>query len=147
MNIKLKYPQKFKKQHKARFVYDMTSDINFNLQLQPISQQPSVNFLKIYFSQNIILPKRTISFLRKVLRKFLKKKRINCWFNIQPNKIITSKSKNSRMGRGVGTINRTAFKISSKKPFLILNNISVLRTKYLMSFLSARLPISLVMKL
>ncbi len=79
MNIKLKYPQKFKKQHKTRSAYNESNNLNFNIKLISINKKlEKKNLLKIYLLQNIILPKRTISFLRKLLRKFFKKKKINC---------------------------------------------------------------------
>lgn len=141
MNIKLKYPQKFKKQHKKR----LTRRIN-NLISDGYSSMRTHRTYALYPQQNIILPKRFISYIRKMLRKLFKKRRIHCWFRLQPNKVISSKSKNSRMGKGVGTINRSAFKVTAGKPILILTNISQLRLTYLTKSLQSRLPVRLVTK-
>ena len=48
------------------------------------------------------------------------------------------------MGRGVGTINRTAFHILTNKPLFIISNISSKRLNLLTKFLSKRLPIKLL---
>lgn len=147
MNIKLKYPQQFKKQHKKRTL-QLPTNLNPNLDSQSkgiSSYKMTSNFQYICIpTQSIILPKKFISFLRKFLRKFFKRHHICCWFRIQLNKVISSKSKNSRMGRGVGTINRTAFQIFANKPLFIISNISSKRLMLLTKFLSKRLPIKLL---
>lgn len=148
MNLKLKYPQQFKKQHKSRFLAP-----NFNKLTKQQTKTLSYRIDSItnriyacYVNQHIILPKKFISFLRKFLRKFFKRHNIKCWFRIQLNKVISSKSKNSRMGRGVGTLNRTAFSINSNKPFFLIANISLNRSEKLLRFLSKRLPITLTLR-
>lgn len=147
MNIKLKYPQQFKKQHKARFLVP-----NFNKLVKQQTTTLSYHIVcstnrlyACYVNQHIILPKKFISFLRKFLRKFFKRHNIQCWFRIQLNKVISSKSKNSRMGRGVGTLNRTAFSVNSNKPFFLISNISTNRSGKLLRFLAKRLPIKLTL--
>lgn len=147
MNLKLKYPQQFKKQHKKRSIKPNFNPLNLrnNSITSSIAGCPSFRMkYACYVNQHLILPKKFISFLRKFLRKFFKRHNIQCWFRIQLNKVISSKSKNSRMGRGVGTINRTAFSINSHKPLFLIANISSRRLTLLKYFLSHRLPINLV---
>ncbi len=148
MNLKLKYPQQFKKQHKKRSLkpnfdspqIQTSTSLFINNQYTDIGKRYAC-----YVHQHIILPKKFISFFRKFLRKFFKRHNIQCWFRIQLNKIITSKSKNSRMGRGVGTLNRTAFLVNSHKPLFLISNISSKRVLLLKHFLMHRLPIKLIL--
>lgn len=135
MNLKVKYPQKFKKQHKKRLSY----------RTLPATERSaaSTNYLAIAPVQRVVLPKQFITFIRKLLRKFFKKKSIACWFNIQPNKLFTSKSKNSRMGKGVGAINRTGFQVPPMQPILLISNISRCRMTYLSRLLCSRCPVVL----
>ena len=142
MNIKLKYPQQFKKQHKSRknFFYKKTL---LNLDTSSFTSFFEKKRIALFTNQPIVLPKKIISFLRKFLRKFFKKRKIKCWLNLQPNRIITSKSKNSRMGRGVGSINRTAFLVLPIKPLFIFANVSQKRVNFLVRLLKSRLPIQL----
>lgn len=135
MNLKVKYPQKFKKQHKKRVSYLMSS-VN-------LSTGVKTGRLALAPTQQVVLPKQFITFIRKLLRKFFKRKKIACWFNIQPNKLFTSKSKNSRMGKGVGAINRTGFQVTAMQPILIISNISKSRMGYLVRLLQSRCPVVL----
>ena len=80
MNLKLKYPQQFKKQHKSRFLAP-----NFNKLTKQQTKTLSYRIDSItnriyacYVNQHIILPKKFISFLRKFLRKFFKRHNIKC---------------------------------------------------------------------
>lgn len=136
MNLKLKYPQQYKKQHKNR-----QNKIN-KYRVSGVISMKSRTYVSLNCVQNVILPNRFISFLRKILRKFFKKRHIKCWLTVQPNKLITSKAKNSRMGKGVGTINRVGF-YTTKKPFLVLSNISSKRCRYLARYLQARLSVNI----
>lgn len=152
MLLKLKYPQRFKKQHKSR-----TNVINTKRWLKLSSKDshtlltstkklttPTSNLYKVYSPQRFILPKKLISFIRKFFRKFFKRHKVCCWFRIQPNCAISSKSKNSRMGRGVGSINRTAFLLKAHHPLVIFSNISPNRLKHLTNMLTKRMPIKLL---
>lgn len=65
--------------------------------------------------------------LKKVLRKkYIKKKnrysRHRYWIMIKPNLLLSMKSKNSRMGSGVGIFVRVCCFIKSNKPILLLKN-------------------------
>jgi len=142
MNMYAKYPQTSKKQHKQRHSYKPDTTIAY---LKP--SETSNRHIGIFVTQSYVLPKRYVSYIRKHFRKFFKKRHVRFWFYIQPNYLITSKSKNSRMGKGVGTINRVAFKVGPKAPTLVLSNISVSRVLSLSRLLSMRLSIPLSVKI
>lgn len=142
MNISKKYPQTFKKQHNHR-TCSLPRPVYTNLYYTAAENSLQ---LAIYATQPLLLPHRFISYFRKMIRKFCKKRAIQCWFRIQPNKVVTSKAKNSRMGKGVGTINRVGFYCTPKAPIFILANVSKARARKLASMLACRLPIPLTVK-
>lgn len=133
-----KYPQSFKKQHNSRRmappriprVYPYTS----------IQEAPhSHHVLGLFINQRLLLPKRYIAYIRKLVRKFFKKRKIRCWFRVQLNRTVSSKSKNSRMGKGVGTINRAGYLLQPTTPLLVVANISKARLECLSLLLRARI--------
>ena len=81
MNLKLKYPQQFKKQHKKRSLL-LSSMANPNLiKEKKLLSLCTDTFQSQYIcipAQSLILPKKFISFLRKFLRKFFKRHNICC---------------------------------------------------------------------
>ena len=145
MNLRLKYPQQFKKQHKSRRCFPIITPLWQTDRIAPFSNISEKKYC-VYMCQNIILPKKFISFIRKFFRKFFKRQHVSCWFRIQLNKVISSKSKNSRMGRGVGTANRMAYYINSRKPFCLVFNVSPKRINLFAKFLTKRLAIKLIIK-
>jgi ribosomal protein L16/L10AE len=136
MNIRLKYPQKFKKQHKKRTGIRRTVLVSKALS----------SVVGVYSATSVLLPNRFIAYVRKLLKKFLKKRKITCWFRLEPNRLITSKAKNSRMGKGVGTGNRVGFYVRPTTPILIMANISNKRTSFIISLLQPRFPTGLYFK-
>lgn len=141
MNLKLKYPQRFKKQHKSRVSYQPVKASYLGNLITP--NKPSSSKFALASSQDVTLPNKFITFLRKILRKFFKKRNIRCWFRVQPNHLISSKGKNSRMGKGTGSINRIAFRVKANKPILVIDNISPSRVLFLLRNVQARSPVPL----
>lgn len=67
--------------------------------------------------------------IKKIFRKkYLKRRtyqhKVKYWVMIKPNFLLTMKSKNSRMGSGVGAYVRVCFQIRPNKPLLFLQNYS-----------------------
>jgi ribosomal protein L16/L10AE len=140
MRFDRKYPQYFKKNHKKR------SNKSLNSVTMQNSSSQQDQWLGIYSTSWVILPHRFIAFFRKIFRKWIKKRKIRLWFNITLNKTITNKAKNSRMGKGVGTLNRFAFNCNPHKPIIMCQNISPIRIKCIASTLQSRVPVHLKVK-
>lgn len=136
--LKNKYPQKFKKQHKKR----QNRYNSLTLQNEYASFAAPTRY-GIFTPHNSLIPTKLISFFRKTFKKFFKKKKIKCWFRVTQNKTISSKPKNSRMGKGVGTINRVGFTTRPQAPLFVFENISSRRVLLLALFITKRYPISL----
>lgn len=62
------------------------------------------------------------------------------------NRVVTTKSKNSRMGKGVGTKNRYSFYVKPSKPIFIFQNSSLMRIKNMLIFFTKRTNITFVVK-
>ena len=67
---------------------------------------------------------RTIKklFRKKYIKKQNRYSRHKYWIMIKPNLLLSMKSKNSRMGSGVGAFVRVCCSIKSNKPILLLKN-------------------------
>lgn len=139
---KLKYPQNYKKQRKSRKHHHTYTPTDSSLikTRQPSQTQKTYY---VYVANPYILPTRFVSFLRRLLKKRIKKRSIRCWLVLKPNVFISNKPKNSRMGKGVGTINRKGFKLKPTTPWLALANISNARVQILRKFLESRLGVKL----
>lgn len=140
MTISKKYPQTFKKQHNNRQQRAPNHNRTFPYVSSFFKPKP---VLGVFINQRILLPKRYIAYIRKIVRKFFKKRCVKCWFRVQLNRTVSSKSKNSRMGKGVGTINRSGFLCKPSIPVLVLENISKHRLEILVIKLRARLGVSM----
>jgi ribosomal protein L16/L10AE len=67
--------------------------------------------------------------IKKIFRKKYFKRRtyqhnVKYWVMIKPNFLLTMKSKNSRMGSGVGAYVRVCFQVKPNKPLIFLQNYS-----------------------
>ena len=69
----------------------------------------------------------------KVIKKLFRKKyykrdkfvnKVKFWVIIKPNFLLTMKSKNSRMGSGIGSYVRVCFRLKSNKPIIFFKNYS-----------------------
>ena len=135
--FKKKYPNLFKKQHKKRSLFIKKKNLYKFSSKQ--NKSTNIKFIILSTQNSCILPKNFISFFRKHFRKFLKKKKILCFFKLCVNYIISTKPKNSRMGKGVGSIKRFSFKLKKKQSFLILKNYGIKRANTLAKYLTKRL--------
>lgn len=63
-------------------------------------------------------------FRKKYFKRDTFKHNVRYWVMIKPNFLLTMKSKNSRMGSGVGAYVRVCFEIKPNKPLLFLENYS-----------------------
>ena len=129
-----KYPTYSKKQHKRR---KRSPQLKLNHLKTKVGLTP-INSFKIYFKNNTVLPKNYIVYIRRKNKNFFKKKKIKVFFKLNVNYIISSKNKNSRMGKGVGTLNRFAFLKKSNNVFLEFNNINYRRLDLIMADLRKR---------
>lgn len=128
-----RYPNKSKKQFKKRYEkksllfknkYNTYNKITYSVYIYP--------------EKNLILSRSYISFFRKYFRKFLKKKKTKLFFKLQLNYNISVKNKNSRMGKGVGSIKRRSFFLEKRKPFILIKNCNYSRVKLICLFLRKR---------
>lgn len=132
--FKTKYPAHSKKQHKHRKRSKSVKlgKSNFRVNLSTNSSY------KVFFKRNTILPKNYITYIRRKNKAFFKKKKIKVFFKLNVNYIISAKNKNSRMGKGVGTLNRFAFFKKSNNVFLEFNNINYSRLQLILADLHKR---------
>lgn len=121
----VKYPGTYKKQHKKRVKSNVYS----------VSSRKGI---AVHFEINYILPKNFLVFFKRCLKKFFKKKKIKLFFKVKANYVISSKNKNSRMGKGVGTLDRYSFSKTSNKCFAEVFNINVFRLKLFLRFFEKR---------
>jgi len=132
--FKTKYPAYSKKQHKQR---KLSKNIKLSKNRRRAGLSISSSY-KVFFKRNTILPKNYITYIRRKNKRFFKKKKIKVYFKLKVNYIISSKNKNSRMGKGVGTLNRFAFFKKSGSVFLEFNNISYARLRSVLTDLRKR---------
>lgn len=132
--FKTKYPTHSKKQHKQR---KRSKGVRLGKSNLRVSLNTSSSY-KVFFKRNAILPKNYITYIRRKNKAFFKKKKIKVFFKLNANYIISAKNKNSRMGKGVGTLNRFAFFKKSNNVFLEFNNINYVRLKFILADLRKR---------
>lgn len=65
------------------------------------------------------------------------------WLTIRPNFLLTMKSKNARMGSGVGSYVRICYNINSNKPFVLLKQYSLQLIRNILKYLKLKLNINL----
>lgn len=130
--FKQKYPGSYKKQHKKR---TRSPYITYT------ASHKFKNKFMVHFQYNYILPKNILIFFKKFFKKFLKRKKIKFFFKLRLNYMLTSKNKNSRMGKGVGTLNRYAFFKKSTSCFAEVNNVNIVRLRLLLQVVEKRLGV------
>lgn len=140
-----RYPNQYKKQHKKRVkrVY--------KFQQKPIYKYTPINLdthnsYAIIPEGSFVFPRTTIPFFRRHFRKFIRRRGIKCVFKIKPNYTISAKNKNSRMGKGVGSLSRVTFQIRKHEPFLYVYNLSQRRANLIALYLTKRLSVKLTTK-
>lgn len=136
MVISLKYPQKFKKQHKNRFVRVKKLKIPLLVKKSHLSVVSQGNIIS---PSQQILPRTTLNHFKKRFRKFFLKKSVSVLFALKLNRGLSSKGKNARMGKGVGTINYFGYQLRAGGSILNTRNISSARAGALCTYLNKRL--------
>jgi len=130
MVFKTKYPGSFKKQHKFR---KKTNQFK-----QTGASKGHRGSYSVYLKSNYILPNNFVVYLRKYYKKFFKKKKIRFNFKIKVNYTLSSKNKNSRMGKGVGSLNRYAFLKKNTSVIFEVYNINYVRLQLLLNIIYKR---------
>lgn len=114
-------------------------NLNFLIKKKHIFKQRKA----IVFSESIVNTKKTgiysvnktkfefvqLKTIKKIFRKKYYKKdiyvnKVKYWVMIRPNFLLTMKSKNSRMGSGVGAYVRVCFQLKPNKPLMFVHNYS-----------------------
>jgi len=140
MLVTKKYPILYKKQHKKRSIKkDFFFKNTYNWVCPKLQKKLNKSIYYIYPKTSFILPKNFMIFFKRYFKKFFKKKNIKCLFLFNINVTLSTKHKNSRMGKGVGRFKRHAVQIKKNSPFILLYNISEKRAHILTHFLSSRL--------
>lgn len=108
-------------------------------------------FHYIYSPQKLRLDFVTIRLFKKLLRrKFIKAKtrffKPKFWIFMLPNFILTQKSKNSRMGAGVGKFVRLTNLVKPGCTILKLWHYTPLYLRFLTNYLTFKLPIKFLLK-
>lgn len=131
LNFLIKKNHIFKRRKKNVFLH--TTYGNFSTGIYSLNQ---IRFEFIY-----------LKIFKKIFRKksFKKKKKYNYskfWVMIKPNFILSMKSKNSRMGSGVGLYVRVCSIVKSGKPLILLKNYSTKFVAKAKKFLKLKLNLN-----
>ena len=105
----------------------------------------------IYLEHQMRFELINLKIFKKLLRKkYYKKntlfKRLKYWLMIRPNFLLSIKSKNSRMGSGVGNYVRVASIIKADTPIFILKNYSENIIKKLIKYIKMKMNINLYLR-
>lgn len=105
----------------------------------------------IYLKNQIRFELINLKIFKKILRKKYYKKGLNFkmtkyWLMIRPNFLLTIKSKNSRMGSGVGLYLRVASIIKADTPIFLLKNYSEAIIRKLIKYIKLKMNINLYLK-
>ena len=105
----------------------------------------------IYLKNQMRFELINLKIFKKILRKKYYKKGLNFkmtkyWLMIRPNFLLTMKSKNSRMGSGVGLYLRVASIIKADTPIFLLKNYSEAIIRKLIKYIKLKMNINLYLK-
>jgi hypothetical protein len=110
----------------------------FSKKRKHTNNQKSSNLINnetfFFFKDSFFLNLKFFFFLKKNIRKFFRKKRKTIFVLLKPNFILRSKSKNSRMGKGIGKPVKLFFFCKNNTPVLIFKKLT-LRRKLFLKFL------------
>lgn len=117
----------------------------------------NINFLNYkYCNSGIFFSNKTrFEFIYlKTFKKLFKKKSFKkdklysthkFWLTVRPNFLLSMKSKNARMGSGVGSYVRVCYNILANKPFIFFKFYSLQLIKNIIKYLKLKLNINLYM--
>lgn len=136
-------------------------NLNFLIKKNHIFKRRKFYFYKLIMNKNkktgICLQHQmrfeliNLKIFKKILRKKYYKKGLNFkmtkyWLMIRPNFLLTMKSKNSRMGSGVGLYVRVASIIKADTPIFLVKNYSERLIKKLVKYTKLKMNINLYIK-
>jgi len=105
----------------------------------------------IYLQHQLRFELINLKIFKKLLRKKYYKKGLNLkrtkyWLMIRPNFLLTMKSKNSRMGSGVGLYVRVSSIIKPDTPIFLIKNYSEFIVRKLIKYAKLKMNINLYLK-
>jgi len=105
----------------------------------------------IYLQHQLRFELINLKIFKKLLRKKYYKKGLNFkrtkyWLMIRPNFLLTMKSKNSRMGSGVGLYVRVSSIIKADTPIFLIKNYSEFIIRKLIKYTKLKMNINLYLK-
>ena len=106
----------------------------------------------IYLKHQLRFELINLKIFKRILRKKYYKKNLNFkftkyWLMIRPNFLLTMKSKNSRMGSGVGSYVRVSSIIKADTPIILLKNYSHHFIKKLLKYIKMKMNVNLYLHL
>ena len=122
----IKGKKDFLKKHQKGRKFNIFKKNKHVLDSSKFLKKKNIFFKKFFLSIDL----RFYKFLLIKCKKKFKKFKIKSYFFIKINKMISYKSKNSRMGKGKGMNYRYCFKLTHFKPIIVFKNMSKLRLKY-----------------
>lgn len=105
----------------------------------------------IYLKHQMRFELINLKIFKKILRKKYYKKNLNFkftkyWLMIRPNFLLTMKSKNSRMGSGVGSYVRVSSVIKADTPIILVKNYSYYYIKKLIKYTKMKMNVNLYLQ-
>jgi hypothetical protein len=130
LNFLIKKKHIFKKRYHMPYKYILNNTITNGIYSRNRTKFELIN-LKVF--------KKIFSFKKKKKNLYKKKK---YWMMIKPNFLLTMKSKNSRMGSGVGVYVRVVSLIKPNKPLILLKKYSIFFVRLVIKYLKLKLNIN-----
>ena len=126
--IFLNYLSRYKKQHKKRY---SKKKFIFSEKTLNYTNYNKYNYsgasIVVYCNKEFLIPRNFLFKFKKSYRKYFKKKKIKCYVFFRINYILSAKSKNSRMGKGVGSFNRFSIRCYYGRPMFYFKNSNIRR--------------------
>lgn len=139
----LSYLSRYKKQHKKRY---KKRTFLFNKNTMNYIHYNKYSYsgasVIVYCNKEFLLPRNFLFKFKKTYRKFFKKRKIRCFIYFRINYILSSKSKNSRMGKGVGSFDRFSTRCYQGRPMFYFKNTNIRRVDGFLLELSKNLNTS-----
>jgi len=127
----------FKNRKKNKLSYITTHTLNLTYIYSGIYFSNKTRFEFIYLK----------SFKKLFKKKSFKRDKIysthKIWLTIRPNFLLTMKSKNARMGSGVGSYVRVCYNILSNKPFVLFKFYSLQLIRNIIKYFKLKLNLNL----
>lgn len=128
-----------KKQHKVRVVRP-------KLRCASVWLPGPKKHVFVIARQDFILSRGFLFKIRRRLKKYILRNKVKINFRFTHNYTLSSKGKNMRMGKGVGTINRVVIKIYRGATVLHLTNIHPVRLRTVKFIFQKYFPTKFIVK-